>query len=81
MEFIPNEGDPLRGEVNLGLAANLIDGSYEITPGRGREQHRLEITYALAGFSTSRVFYFTVDNDTLVMQRDGSSVSLTYTRG
>ena len=81
MEFIPAPGDPSRGQVNLALISNLINGSYEITPPEQRgEPARLRITYTLGLISTSRDFTFTVDQNTLVLQAEGSPISLTYTR-
>ena len=82
LEFIPDETDPLRGRVNLSLMSNLIGGSYEITlPERRGEPGLLKITYSLAMLSTTRNFNFTIDQDTLVLQSENSSVNLTYTRG
>ena len=76
MEFIPNSENPQRGQVNLRLLSNEISGEYEITT--GDEQHRLTITYTLMMFPTTREFYFTVEDDTLVLQKGRTRV--TYRR-
>ena len=78
IEFIPHSDDPQRGKVNLSMMGNEISGQYEITP--GEEQQRLAITYTLAMFPTTRAFYFTVEDDVLVLQEEESSVSVTYRR-
>ena len=81
MEFVPSAEDPLRGQVNLTLIGSFIHGNYEIIPAESRgEPARLRITYTLGVLSTSRDFHFIVDQETLVLQMEGSAISLTYTR-
>lgn len=76
MEFIPSSDNPQRGQVNLQMLSNEISGDYEITP--GDEQHRLTITYTLMMFPTTREYYFTVEDDTLMLQKGRTKV--TYQR-
>ena len=81
MEFVPDPQNALRGQVKLALISNLISGSYEITPPEQRgEPAQLRITYTLGLLSTTRDFTFTVDQNTLVLQAEGSPISFTYTR-
>ena len=82
-EFVPGENDPLRGTVNLGRLSGFVSGSYTVTPGKGDAPDRLRITYGLRPggmISYTRDYTFTVDETTLTLQEENSSVSLTYTR-
>ena len=78
MEFSPNSNNPQRGQVHLSMMGNEIRGEYEIAP--GEEQHRLTITYTLAMFPATRVFLFTIEGDTLVVQEEGAPGSVGYRR-
>ena len=80
-EFVPSQGDPRKGTVNLGMISNLIDGSYEVIPAQSKnERNTVRITYALWMISTTRSYTFTVDETTLTMQEEGKSVFTTYVR-
>lgn len=81
-EFIPNEDDPLKGTVDLKLiSASAISGTYEIVRADTEDgKDLLKITYTLLMISTKRNFYFTVDETTLTLQEENSSVIMNYTR-
>jgi len=82
MEFVPEEGNPRRGQVNLSLVSNIISGSYVVEPPEQRgEPAGLRITYRLGMISTTREFSFTVDETALTMHGEGiGGVTITYTR-
>ena len=80
-EFVPSQGDPRKGTVNLGMIGNLVPGSYEVIPPASRDaQSVVKITYTLLMISTTRSYFFTVDDTTLTMQKEGSNTSLVYAR-
>jgi len=80
-EFVPSEDDARKGTVNLGMIGNLVEGSYEVVPPEGKDAPNVvKITYSLAMFSNTRTYTFTVDDTTLTLQAENSSVAMTYTR-
>jgi len=80
-EFVPSQADPRKGTVNLSLTGSLVSGHYEVITGSGRDaRDMVKITYTLAFISTSNIYYFTVDENTLSLQKEGSDTSTLYTR-
>ena len=80
-EFVPDKDEPLKGTVNLGLIGRFVGGDYEITPAENKDaQPMVKITYKLLLISTTRSYFFTVDANTLTLQKEGSDVAMTYTR-
>jgi len=80
-EFVPSQDDPRKGTVSLGMVGNLISGSYEVVPAKGKDaQDQVKITYTLLMFSNTRSYSFTVDETTLTLQEEGKSLVVTYTR-
>ena len=78
MEFVPGEDNQQRGQVNLCILSNEISGEYEIVP--GEEQHHLSISYTLMMLPTTREFYFTIEEDVLVLQSENASEGVSYKR-
>ena len=75
-EFTPDENNPGKGTVG-----SLLDGSYEIIPAENKDtRDMLKITFSFGMLSASRSYYFTVDETTLSLQEENSSVTTTYTR-
>ena len=80
-EFVPSQGDPRKGSVNIGMISNLVSGSYEVIPPESKDARSVvKITYTLLMISTTRSYFFTVDDTTLSLQEEGKSVTTTYTR-
>ena len=80
-EFIPSQDDSRKGSVNLGMIGSLVSGSYEVIPPANKDaQSMVKITYTLLMISTTRSYFFTVDDTTLTLQKEGSNTILTYTR-
>jgi len=81
-EFVPGADDSLKGAVYLSLLSpGLISGTYEVTPGAGKDaRDMIKITYTLWMVSINNSYYFTVDGNSLTLQKEGTDVTTTYTR-
>ena len=80
-EFVPGQEDQRKGAVNINLIGSFVDGSYEVVAAAEKgARDMVKITYKLLMFSTTRSYYFTVDETTLTLQEEGKSVTTTYTR-
>ena len=81
MEFVPDESDPLKGQVNLvALLSSFVDGTYEIVPGSKDAPDTLRITYTAFTLSRTVVYTFAVTEDSLTLTPEGSGTSLSYSR-
>ena len=84
-EFTPDEENPNKGKADIGrsggLLGNLLNGTYEVIPAKDKDaQDMLKITYSILMVSTTRSYFFTVDENALTLREENSGFTTNYVR-